>query len=156
MPRTSNGGINPPLRIKCRHHLEACLARSPPRRRGALVAALADRWCWRGGAVPPFQPRGRQALGDQLRYFREQLERTRNIAKVEIQGTEGAGRIRQPAARPQRQEGPATARSLPLEKKFVTTLPLPALADHDLDELLREKLGDDYAVSRAERQHAAR
>ena len=81
--------------------------------------------------------------------FRRELDKTPpNVAKVEIAGDAGDGRIRGPAADPSGKKD-RNGRVVMLEKKFATTLPLGAWSDRRLDDLLLAKLRDNYSVVEA-------
>jgi cell division protease FtsH len=79
-------------------------------------------------------------------FFRQQLAASpTNIAKVDIEGSKLLGEFISPPPDPNGKKD-NTGQLPRLEKKFVTTLPLPLL-DYRLDDLLRERLGDNYTVT---------
>jgi cell division protease FtsH len=77
-------------------------------------------------------------------FHRQLLEK--NIAKVDVQGVRVQGEFVAPPADPAGKKDPQ-GRPLHLEPKFTTTL--PSYVDHELDDLLLAKLGDNYTVSEA-------
>ncbi|MGO8689120.1 MAG: ATP-dependent zinc metalloprotease FtsH [Thermoguttaceae bacterium] len=78
--------------------------------------------------------------------FRKQLDKSPpNIAKVEVQGTAVAGEFVTPPPDPSGKKD-RNGHDVMLERKFVTSLPAGALADRHLDDLLLEKVGDNYTV----------
>ena len=86
--------------------------------------------------------------------FREQLDKSPpNIAKVEVQGTAVTGEFVTPPPDPSGKKD-RNGHDVMLERKFVTSLPAGALADRHLDDLLLEKVGDDYTVVAGQRRHA--
>ncbi len=76
-------------------------------------------------------------------YFRSQLEVDRNIASAEVQGDMLYGEFKVPPLDPDAKPG-ANGKSAKLNKKFVVTLPVMALADSKLDDVLREHLKGEY------------
>ena len=81
-------------------------------------------------------------------FFRSQLEKDDNIEKAEVQGDMLYGEFKTPPIAPDVK--PAADGTTPkLKKKFVVTLPVMALADSKLDDVLREHLKNNY---RAEQQ----
>jgi cell division protease FtsH len=78
--------------------------------------------------------------------FRAELAKTpTNIAKVDVQGSRVLGEFVAPPLDPTGKKD-RNGETASLEKSFATTLPL-AMVDHQLDDILREKLGTNYKVT---------
>ncbi len=77
--------------------------------------------------------------------FYEQLEKA-NIAKVDVQGSRITGEFVNPPLDPEGK--PDAGKTIPkLEKKFAATLPPYPLVGHELDTLLRSRLGNNYTAT---------
>lgn len=79
-------------------------------------------------------------------FFRRQLEEDKNIIRVEVQGSKVYGEFNKPPVDPEAKQNPDGSYPL-LKKKFVTVLPQMALADPELDRILREQLKRDYRAT---------
>ena len=77
--------------------------------------------------------------------FYEQLDNS-NIVKVDVQGSRVTGEFKDPPLDPEKKKD-RSGNVLKLEKKFVTTLPPYPLVNHELDALLRKRLGNNYVAT---------
>jgi len=79
-------------------------------------------------------------------FFRRQLEEDKNIIRVEVEGSKVYGEFNKPPVDPEAKQNPDGSYPL-LKKKFVTVLPQMALADPELDRILREQLKREYRAT---------
>jgi cell division protease FtsH len=88
---------------------------------------------------------GNQGGRSEISYgmFRHQLEVDKNVEKVDIEGLKVYGEFKEPPADPDAEHNPNGK----LNKKFVATVPMPAMADSQLDKAILNNVKAEYRAT---------
>jgi cell division protease FtsH len=101
-----------------------------------MLVLVGGYFLFRSSALPP----------EEIRYglFRRELDKS-NIARVEVRGQQITGQFKEPPVAPGDKKD-AQGKPVLLSKDFYTVVPPYVLEDPAFDQLLREKLGDNYSA----------